>query len=192
MRWGFNSSATVQAVLEKVLISRHVFVFRGKRSDLLRCLYLVHRRKPWRVFERLHNLTPDFEEVGGRIARSQGTASTGLLDSYRLDRVEWPQGDSRTLSLYLKPVSKVMYCEQSGARCHQIHETTVRRVRDLPLFEYRVVLHVPRHRVWCERCGGPTLEKLDWPGRYQRVTEHGGRLLCDEPKKSPAKPGQSD
>ncbi|WP_235364064.1 hypothetical protein, partial [Burkholderia sp. ABCPW 111] len=26
---------------------------------------LVHRRKPWRVFERLHNLTPDFKDVGG-------------------------------------------------------------------------------------------------------------------------------
>ncbi|WP_230681460.1 transposase family protein [Burkholderia vietnamiensis] len=64
-----------------------------------------------------------------------------------------------------------MYCEQCGARCQQIHETTVRRVRDLPLFEYRVVLHVPRRRVWCERCGGPRLEKLAWLGRYQRVTE---------------------
>ncbi|KGV86498.1 zinc-finger of transposase IS204///IS1165 family protein [Burkholderia pseudomallei MSHR3951] len=72
------------------------------------------------------------------------TQSTG---QYRLERVEWPQGDSRTLSLYLKPVSQIMYCEQCGARCQQIHETTVRRVRDLPLFEYRVVLHVPRRRV---------------------------------------------
>ncbi|PAK14197.1 ISL3 family transposase [Burkholderia ubonensis] len=95
----------------------------------------------------------------------------GCWTGYRLERVEWPEGEGRTLSLYLKPVSKVMYCEQCGARCQQIHETTVRRVRDLPLFEYRVVLHVPRRRVWCERCGGPRLEKLDWLGRYQRVTE---------------------
>ncbi|AIO52004.1 putative transposase [Burkholderia mallei] len=62
----------------------------------------------------------------------------GCWTGYRLERVEWPQGDSRTLSLYLKPVSQIMYCEQCGARCQQIHETTVRRVRDLPLFEYRV------------------------------------------------------
>lgn len=95
----------------------------------------------------------------------------GCWTGYRLERVEWPEGESRTLSLYLKPVSKVMHCEQCGARCQQIHETTVRRVRDLPLFEYRVVLHVPRRRVWCERCGGPRLEKLAWLGRYQRVTE---------------------
>ncbi|GBH24733.1 ISL3 family transposase [Burkholderia vietnamiensis] len=95
----------------------------------------------------------------------------GCWTGYRLERVEWPEGDGRTLSLYLKPISKVMYCEQCGARCQQIHETTVRRVRDLPLFEYRVVLHVPRRRVWWERCGGPRLEKLAWLGRYQRVTE---------------------
>jgi len=95
----------------------------------------------------------------------------GCWTGYRLERVEWPEGEGRTLSLYLKPVSKIMYCEQCGARCQQIHETTVRRVRDLPLFEYRVVLHVPRRRVWCERCGGPRLEKLAWLGRYQRVTE---------------------
>ncbi|AJY39107.1 zinc-finger of transposase IS204///IS1165 family protein [Burkholderia humptydooensis] len=68
----------------------------------------------------------------------------GCWTGYRLEGVEWPEGEGRTLSLYLKPVSKVMYCEQCGARCQQIHETTVRRVRDLPLFEYRVVLHVPR------------------------------------------------
>ncbi len=65
----------------------------------------------------------------------------GCWTGYRLERVEWPE-EGRTLSLYLKPLSKVMHCEQCGARCQQIHETTVRRGRDLPLFEYRVVLHV--------------------------------------------------
>ncbi|VVE47511.1 ISL3 family transposase [Pandoraea soli] len=94
----------------------------------------------------------------------------GCWTGYRVERVEWPSEDSRTLSLYLKPVSRVMLCEQCGKRCSQIHETTIRRVRDLPLFEYRVVLHVPRRRLWCEHCGGPRLEKLDWLGRYQRVT----------------------
>jgi len=95
----------------------------------------------------------------------------GCWTGYRLERVEWPQGEGRTLALHLKPVGKVMLCEQCGARCSQIHETSIRRVRDLPLFEYRVVLHVPRRRVWCDHCGGPRLEKLDWLGRYQRVTE---------------------
>lgn len=95
----------------------------------------------------------------------------GCWDGYRLERVEWPEGESRTLSLHLKPTSKVMFCEKCGARCHQVHETTVRRVRDLPLFDYRVVLHVPRRRLLCEQCGGPQLEELKWLGRYQRVTD---------------------
>ena len=69
-----------------------------------------------------------------------------MLDRLPVGAWEWPQGEGRTLSLYLKTVSKVMYCEQCGAHCSQAHETTIRRVRDLPLFEYRVVLHVPRRR----------------------------------------------
>lgn len=95
----------------------------------------------------------------------------GNWEGYRLDKVVWPGGEGRTVSLYLKPAAKVMRCEQCGARCQQVHETTVRRVRDLPLFQYRVVLHVPRRRVWCDQCGGPRLEKLSWLGRYQRVTD---------------------
>ena len=40
MRSGFNSlSAKVQTVLEKDPYSGHVFVFRGKRGDLLKCLW---------------------------------------------------------------------------------------------------------------------------------------------------------
>ncbi|CAZ88662.1 transposase [Thiomonas arsenitoxydans] len=94
----------------------------------------------------------------------------GCWTGYRVERVEWPAEGSRTLALHLKPVSKVMICEECGKRCQQVHETTVRRIRDLPLFEYRVELHVPRRRVWCDHCGGPRLERLEWLGRYQRVT----------------------
>lgn len=105
--------------------------------------------------------------------------SLGGWSGYRVERVEWPQEEGGTLSLYLKPIGKVMHCQQCGARCRQVHETTVRRVRDLPLFEYRVVLHVPRRRVWCDQCGGPRLEKLAWLGRYQRVTERFGKA-CEK------------
>lgn len=96
--------------------------------------------------------------------------AVGGWKGYRVERVEWPDSAHRTLSVHLKPAAKVMRCAQCGGRCEQIHETTVRRVRDLPLFEFRVVLHVPRRRVWCTRCGGPRIEQLDWLGRYQRVT----------------------
>lgn len=88
----------------------------------------------------------------------------GGWKGYRVERVEWPDKENRTLSVFLKPTAKVMYCGQCGGRCSQVHETTVRRVRDLPFLEFRVVLHVPRRRVWCSHCDGPHLEKrLAWP-----------------------------
>lgn len=94
----------------------------------------------------------------------------GGWKGYRVERVEWPDRENRTLAVFLKPTAKVMYCERCGGHCSQVHETSVRRIRDLPFLEFRVVLHVPRRRVWCSRCDGPHLEKLDWLGRYQRVT----------------------
>ncbi len=94
----------------------------------------------------------------------------GKWTGYRVERVEWPGEASRTLSIFLKPAGKALICEQCGGRCRQVHDVSARRVRDLPMFQFRVVLHVPRRRVWCPRCHGPRLEKLDWLGRYQRVT----------------------
>ena len=95
----------------------------------------------------------------------------GGWQGYRLDRVVWPESDKGTVELHLRPTAKVMHCQRCGGRCRQVHETSIRRVRDLPLFERRVVLVVPRRRVWCDRCGGPQLERLSWLGRYRRVTD---------------------
>ena len=95
----------------------------------------------------------------------------GGWEGYRVERIAWPEGDSRTVTVYLKPSARTMYCAHCGSRCRQVHDSTTRRVRDLPLMAFRVVLVVPRRRVWCARCGGPRLEKLSWLGRYQRVTD---------------------
>lgn len=95
----------------------------------------------------------------------------GGWEGYRVERIAWPEGESRIVTIYLKPSARAMYCERCGSRCRQVHETTVRRVRDLPMMALRVTLVVPRRRVWCEQCGGPRLEKLSWLGRYQRVTD---------------------
>lgn len=95
----------------------------------------------------------------------------GSWEGYRLERAVWPETPGGTLELHLKPTRKWMRCEQCGHRSSQVHETTLRRVRDLPIFEHRVVLVVPRRRLWCERCGGPRLERLSWLSRYQRVTD---------------------
>jgi len=51
----------------------------------------------------------------------------------------------------------------------RIHDLELRRVRDLPIFEHRVELIVPRVRVACAFCG-PKLELLPWLDAYARVT----------------------
>jgi len=105
----------------------------------------------------------------------------GAWEGYRLKRVVWPDQPGGTVEIYLEPRGKVMRCESCGRPSRHVHETTLRRVRDLPLFEHRVVLIVPRRRLWCEHCGGPRLERLSWLSRYRRVTERlaeaCGRLL---------------
>jgi transposase len=50
-----------------------------------------------------------------------------------------------------------------------IHDRTLRRIRDLPMFEHAVELLVPRLRLACPRCG-PRLERLDWLDPHVRVT----------------------
>ena len=48
----------------------------------------------------------------------------GGWSGYSLEGVQWPDGQSRTLSLYLKPKPGPMRCEQCGQTCSQVHETT--------------------------------------------------------------------
>ena len=64
-------------------------------------------------------------------------------EGYSAERVEWPQEPRRTLAVHLKAMGREMHCEQYGAPCHQVQETTTRRVRDLPLFEPRWPGQIP-------------------------------------------------
>ena len=70
----------------------------------------------------------------------------------------------------LAPIaSRARCCSTCGQATLAIHDLEERRVRDLPIFEHRVELVVPRARVTCPRCG-PKLESLSWLDRYARVT----------------------
>lgn len=63
-----------------------------------------------------------------------------------------------------------MVCSGCGQAVTQVHETTKRWIRDLPILDAQTRLRVHRRRVLCPRCG-PKLEALPWLGRYQRVTQ---------------------
>lgn len=51
-------------------------------------------------------------------------------------RVAWPEEKERTRSWPPLPSSPVRSCEHCDARCRRVHQTKVRRVRDLPLSGY--------------------------------------------------------
>lgn len=68
-------------------------------------------------------------------------------------------------------------CSNCGELTQAVHDQQARRVRDLPLFEHRVELIVPRLRVACTLCG-PKLERLDWLEPYARVTQRLGACVA--------------
>ena len=71
-------------------------------------------------------------------------AALGGWEGYRVQRIVWPSDGSRTVTIHLVPTARRMHCEQCGSRCRQVHETSLRRVRELPLMAFQVTLVVPR------------------------------------------------
>lgn len=69
------------------------------------------------VFKAVGILTPLETGVGAKLLDCKALQALGCWTGYRVERVEWPSENSRTLSLYLEPISKAMYCEQCGKRC---------------------------------------------------------------------------
>ena len=60
-------------------------------------------------------------------------------------------------------------CRHCQHPCHHVHDTSIRRIRDRDLFEYRVWLEVPVRRLRCPRCG-VSRESLDWLAPHARIT----------------------
>jgi transposase len=78
---------------------------------------------------------------------------------------------ARRLVIKLRPKARaVKRCSNCGTPVVEIHDTTERRVRDLPIGEWDTWLVVPRARLLCPRCG-PTVEHVPWLDRYQRMTK---------------------
>lgn len=90
---------------------------------------------------------------------------------------EW-RGQQRWCLVRLNPVQGLRRrCSHCGGEASSVHDTELRRVRDLPIFEVPVELLVPRLRVLCPACG-PRLEQLDWLAPYSRVTARLGASVA--------------
>jgi transposase len=96
------------------------------------------------------------------------TALLGGWEGFELVGVRREAGPEIVLRLQRLP-DAVTRCSGCGALVGEIHETTERRVRDLPILDATTWLIVLRARLACPRCG-PTVEVVPWLDRYARMT----------------------
>jgi transposase len=94
---------------------------------------------------------------------------TQLLDlpPYQVVGVEM-HGDRLILDLESPPGGAV--CPRCEQACTELHQNHVRLVRDLPLSGKACYLRFVRRRFWCERCGRPFSEKVDFVDEYRDYT----------------------
>ncbi len=105
------------------------------------------------------------------MAYQECIARLGSWEGYEIEH-SWEEyrGEGRWCVIRLRPIAGARrLCSGCGQVTKAIHDSEERCVRDLPIFEVRVELIVPRLRVACERCG-PKLEHLGWLEPYARVT----------------------
>jgi transposase len=111
------------------------------------------------------------------LSTEQITTVLGVWEGYRIGTVQrfeaGIKGPTAQVWIELLPEpDRPMICNTCGQMVSQVHETTQRWVRELPILDAQTHLLVHRRRVLCRRCG-PRLERLDWLDKYARVT---GRL----------------
>lgn len=115
-------------------------------------------------------------EIGRRppLSKDQLTELLGRWEGYRVGTVgrfeAGAKGPTAQVWIDLLPdPGQPMICSGCHQIVRQVHETTERWVRDLPILDAQTHLLVHRRRVLCPRCG-PKLQELSWLGRYDRVT----------------------
>lgn len=102
------------------------------------------------------------------MAYDEITALLGGWEGFELIGVDRQPGPQVVLRLRPLP-THAKRCSGCGAVVAEVHETTERRVRDLPILDAETWLLVPRARLACPRCG-PTVETVPWLDRYARMT----------------------
>lgn len=96
------------------------------------------------------------------------------FQGFRISGIELDR-DSRDYIFTLEPDSTASCsCSKCGRSGLPIHDSTIRRVRDLPAFGHGSIIEFPRRRVLCPDCG-PQLELVSWLCPYMRLT----RRLAD-------------
>ncbi|NLX16099.1 MAG: transposase [Ramlibacter sp.] len=86
---------------------------------------------------------------------------------------------SKTLHLWLRRTDGIQtLCHHCLRPCNSIHDRVERRIRDLPILEYQVVLHVQLLRLACPDCGH-RLQAVEWLAPYSRITKRLAQALAE-------------
>lgn len=107
------------------------------------------------------------------MAYDEITALLGGWEGFEIVKVqrELPPGGGAQVVIELAPLPLApRRCGRCGATTSEVHDTTVRRIRELPILDAATWLLVPLARVRCPQCG-PTTEQLPWLDRYARMTK---------------------
>lgn len=89
------------------------------------------------------------------------------LPQLAIERAEVQEAE---IHLYVKLQTESAICPQCHQECRDLHQNSVRVIRDLPLSGRRCYLHVRTRRFWCPRCGLPVAESLDFVEPYRNYT----------------------
>lgn len=104
------------------------------------------------------------------MAYNEMSALLGGWAGFELVQVEREpaQGDrAPQMTLTLRAVPGVpKHGGGCGAVVEAVHDTSERRVRDLPILDAETWLRLPRARLACPRCG-PTVAVVEWLDRYR-------------------------
>lgn len=85
----------------------------------------------------------------------------------RIDPAE--VGQRARVEIVLVRTKATFRCSGCGQETRQVHEVTMRCIRDLPILDADTYVWVPRYRVACPTCG-PKVETLPWLSPWARVT----------------------
>ena len=100
-------------------------------------------------------------------------AVVGGWEGFEIERVErLLEGTPPvpTMRFYLRAqLDYARRCSRCGEPVIEVHDYTERRIRDLPVFEAETWIVFPHARVACPRCG-PTVARVSWLDKHQRVT----------------------
>jgi transposase len=92
-----------------------------------------------------------------------------------------PEAEVASALIQLEPDRRYLpLCHDCRSRPTTVHSRGhVRMIRDLNLAGAEVMLQVAYRKVWCPRCGGVRVEKLDFADTGQRVTHRLARYVHD-------------